>query len=83
MIVEPSIAKAYWARIHNSRRSKGKDRYWGFPCDARLLDFKLKFFNGREVVIPGRFMNAGRLNGGAPKPREFGFLTLSLWRDPH
>lgn len=81
MRVHPSIADAYWSQIQGSRRLKGrgKERYWGFPCDAPLRDFKLKFLSGGgEVVIPARFMNAGYLNDGAPKPREFCFPSSLL-----
>ncbi|MCJ1468546.1 hypothetical protein MMC07_007175 [Pseudocyphellaria aurata] len=75
MRVHPSIADAYWSQIQGSRRSDDKHGYWGFPCDAPLLDFKLKFLNGGgEVVIPGRFMNAGKLTDGAPDPLCTGAL---------
>lgn len=73
MRVHPSIANAYWSQIHGSRRSKSRQRLWGFPCGASLPDFIVKFGSGEggEVVIPGRLMNAGLLGDGAPEPREF------------
>ncbi|OAX82480.1 hypothetical protein ACJ72_03163 [Emergomyces africanus] len=55
------IVEAYYSQVPNAREHPN-DKYWYFPCEDELPDLTL-FVETHRVVIPGKYLNFGRIKG--------------------
>ncbi|KAI9684397.1 MAG: hypothetical protein M1829_002207 [Trizodia sp. TS-e1964] len=54
LIVSPSVADAYWAKVSGSKASGNG---FTFPCDATLPDLGLSVGGSYTAIIPGNLLN--------------------------